>query len=141
MIVAQKGVSWALTNRTHVDATTTVDVYLGTDWRDPPYDASKGAVLRLTLARSACVVHAPDLSITVGEVVAALKVATKATMGDAPEGTDPNEFDLDSLDMDRYDRVAFDSSVLANTMPLSTVVKQKVYRIANPMMLRMLLRT
>jgi hypothetical protein len=87
--------------------------------------------------------HVPELSITVGEVVEALKIATRATLGeeDTPlEDTDPPVFNLDSLDMNRYDRVASDSSVLPNDMALSTFVKQNVYRINNPLILHMLLR-
>jgi hypothetical protein len=118
-------------------------VYFGADWTAPPYDTSRGAVLRLTLASSACVMHVPDLSITVGEVVEALKIATKATLGEEHtplEDADPPDFNLDSIDMDRYDRVAFDSSVLPNDMPLAAFVKQNVYRINNPLILHLLLR-
>jgi hypothetical protein len=142
-IVTRPSIHWALTHSTRVDELTVVDVYFGADWTAPPYDTSRGAVLRLTLASSACVMHVPELSITVGEVVEALKIATRATLGeeDTPlEDTDPPVFNLDSLDMNRYDRVASDSSVLPNDMALSTFVKQNVYRINNPLILHMLLR-
>jgi len=164
-IFAQKGICWTLTSRAQLNALTTVDVYFGTDWRSPPYDASKGVVLRLTLAQSACVMHVPDTSVTVGEVVAALKTATKATLVEAPgddmalensensknsvnsesprvpdDPCDSDDFDLNSLDMDRYDRVAFNSYELPNNMSLSKYVKQDVYNISNPMILHVLLR-
>ena len=141
-IVTRPSIPWALTHSTRVDELTVVDVYYGADWRVPPYDTSGGAVLRLTLASSACVMHVPDLSITVGEVVEALRLATKATLGeeDTPrENVDPPVFNLDSLDMNLHDRVAFDSSVLPNNMALSTFVNQKVYRINNPLILHLLL--
>ena len=157
-IFAQKGICWTLTSRAQLNALTTVDVYFGTDWRSPPYDASKGVVLRLTLAQSACVMHVPDTSVTVGEVVAALKTATKATL-ENPENsensensenpTSPNvpddpceldDFDLNSLDMDLYDRVAFNCYELPNNMALSKYVKQDVYNILKPMILHVLLR-
>ena len=136
--------------------------------------------MRLTLARSACIMHVPDTLVTIGEVVTALKIATKATLGEtldvpnvpnvpnildtptlsdgrtnpenlenpenhenAEHAEDPDnmeDFDLDSLDMDRYDRVAFNSSVLPNHMPLSTYVKTEVYKVNRPMILHVLLR-
>ena len=206
-IVAQKGIHWALTSRSRIDALTAVDVFFGMDWRTPPYDETKGVVLRLTLARSACMMHVPDTLVTIGEVLSALKIATKATLGDTldvpnvpnildtprllknPENSenpenlenlenpenpedlknlensenlknlknpenpenpdnakhaedpdDMEDFELDSLDMDRYDRVAFNSSVLPNHMPLSTYVKTEVYKINRPMILHVLLR-
>lgn len=182
-IVAQKGIHWALTSRSRIDALTAVDVFFGMDWRTPPYDETKGVVLRLTLARSACMMHVPDTLVTIGEVLSALKIATKATLGDtldvpnvpdildaprllknlenlenpenpedlknpenldnakrAEDPDDMEDFELDSLDMDRYDRVAFNSSVLPNHMPLSTYVKTEVYKINRPMILHVLLR-
>ena len=142
-IVTRPSIKWALTHSARADELTVVDVYFGANWLAPPYDISRGAVLRLTLASSACVMHVPDLSITVGEMVEALKIATKATLGeeDTPmEDANVPDFNLDSLYMDRYDRLAFDSSVLPNDMALSTFVKQTVYRINNPLILHLLLR-
>jgi len=138
-IVSCAGMCWSHADTTRVNARTTVVSYLGSDWQKPPYDESKGAVLRLTLARSTCVMHVADLEITVGEMVAALNIATKAILGQTAEDA-PTYFDIDSLDMDRYDRLAFKSSVLPNKVAIATYVKNDMYRIASPMLLHVLLR-
>jgi hypothetical protein len=129
-VVAQKGVVWLLHSRANVNVRTLVDVYLGSDWRAPPYDVSMGAVLRLTLADSTCVIHVPDLSVTAGEVVAALNVATKATMCET----------MDAELMANCNLLVFNSTELPNSMPLSTCVDQNIYTVTKPMLLQVLMK-
>jgi hypothetical protein len=128
-VIAQKGTAWVLTGSARVNARTMLDVYLGEDWREPPYDAAVGGVLRLSLAENTFVVHVPDLSVTAAEVLAALKIAIKLSMGDE------ECFDQDSLDMVNYNRLAFNSVELPSNLPLSSY-SQNVFTLTNPMLLQ-----
>jgi hypothetical protein len=137
-IGSQRGIIWSRMNGTRVDANTVVDVFCGADWANPPYAASIGAVIRFKLAMSTCIMHVPDLSIKVGEVGEALKVATKASFETPNVGR--VGFDLNTVDMDLYDRVSYKCSVLPNNMAIGTYVGDEAFRITSPMRLQLLLR-
>ena len=153
-VVAEKGFLWTRTHRLPVDRATVVDVYFGRDWRAPPYDPN-GVVLRVTLAESTTVIHVGDLTVTIGDVIAAMTVATKVCLEGldglqglegleglegVEEETSADNDGVNTLNMDLYDRVAHEYTVLCNTTPLCSYAKEGEYSVAQPMRLRMLLR-
>jgi len=140
-IMEKAGIRWASVSNTRINKRSTVEVYVGSDWRSPPYDASKGVVMRAALAQSTCIVHVADLTVTMGEVVRALRVATKAVLGPQKEEGKSAVFDLNTVDMDLYNRLAFDNSSLPNNMALGRIVRlTDMYSIKNPMIVQLMLR-
>jgi hypothetical protein len=135
------GIRWASVSSSRINKRTTVEVYFGSDWRSPPYDASKGVVMRAALAQSTCIVHVADLTVTMGEVVRALRVATKTVLGPQKEEKKSAFFDINTVDMDLYNRLAFDNFSLPNNLALGRIVKfTDLYSIKNPMFVQLMLR-
>jgi hypothetical protein len=137
----ERGTPFCYQRSNDVGSNITMDVYLGMDWDTPPFDSTNGTVLRLQFAQTESIMHIVDVSITVGEIVAALQTATEPYLPSIPRLTSQARapFDLDTLDVHAYDRITFDGTELLNDSSIGTYIREHVYKLGYPMQLGLLL--